>query len=86
MVIKEVPNISREHLIKRAKSVKTVDEKIISRHTRKCVEFKESNNCKNTVEKNLTKEQQNAYLEILKAQRVKEERVNRYRKKKKSKQ
>lgn len=86
MVIKEVPNLDRHSVTKRAKSVKTVDQKIISRHTRECKELKEGEDCKITVEKKLTKDQEEYYKQVLADQRIREDgRMKRNLKKKKNK-
>jgi hypothetical protein len=74
MVEKDVKEIQRDYLTRRAKSVKTVDPKILLGHTRKCYELNQSANCKLVADKPLTHSQSIAYNQILKDQREKEER------------
>lgn len=85
MVEKKVFHPERSYLTRRAKEVKATSSSYIARHTRKCYELNQAVNSKETIEKPLTKSQQQVYSQELERQRLKEEGKARRQKKKEDK-
>ena len=85
MVEKKVPDIDRNYYTRRAKEIKTPSLGLRLAHTRKSAEMHLNINCKETVEKKLSKEQQELSLHISEAQKIKDEKyMKRIKNKKKS--
>lgn len=82
MVEKKVSNIDIDYLTRRTHSVKSTDEKIISAHTRKCYEINQADNPKLTIEKPLSKQEQEIYFQVLESERLRNEGRQRRQKKK----
>lgn len=82
MVEKKVPDVGREFYTKKAKEIKTIPLKVKLAHTRKSYEMDLSKNCKKTVEKKLSKSEQELSFQIAEAEREKNERYLKRKKKK----
>jgi len=82
MVEKKVPDVEREFYTKKAKEIKTPSLNLRLAHKRKSYEMNLNKNCKVTVEKKLSKAQQELSLQVSEAQKIKDEKyINRKRKK-----
>ena len=73
MRIKKVLKVDADFFKKKATEVKIISDQAILRHTRKCNELNQATNCKITVEKKSTKQDQELYDQFLKEERLKNE-------------
>lgn len=81
MVIKEVKIPSEDYLSRLAKKVVVLSLGLRLSHTRNCHEINIAINSKNTINKEVTKDQQFAYGQMFKRQREKAERYIKKQKK-----
>ena len=85
MVEKIIPEVERNYYTRRAKEIRTPSLNLRLAHTRQSAEMNLNRNCKGTVEKKLSKEQQELSLHISEAQKIKDEKyMKRIKNKKKS--
>ena len=84
MVEKKIPDVERNYYTSQAKEIKTPSLKLRLAHTRPSYEMHLNRNCKGTVEKKLSKAQQELAFQISEEQRIKNEKyIKRIKNKKK---